>query len=397
MTHEAGEGRVLVLAPIGRDAKLICDALTRAGVPAEPCFGTEQLADEIREGAAVVILAQEALDKRRIEVLGEAIRKQPSWSDLPIVLLTAGTDTPVRFKSNADIMRLLGNVTVLERPVRPVTLVSVVRTVLRARERQYEIRDHLLERTRTAEELARNNEDLRQFALVAAHDLQEPIRTIASFAQLLAMRYKGELDSDANEFIDHIVGGAQRMGCLVEDLLSFAQLSTRATAFSPQEARTALETALFNLGAKIHETSATITYDPLPRVMADQFQLAQVFQNLISNAIKYRRAEAPRIHISAEADRGEWIFSVRDNGIGFKQEYAERIFGLFKRLHGREVPGTGIGLANCRKILDRHGGRIWAESKEGYGSTFYFTLPGAPATHDVSEPEASLKISSTGD
>jgi light-regulated signal transduction histidine kinase (bacteriophytochrome) len=245
--------------------------------------------------------------------------------------------------------------------------------------RQYEIRDHMLERSTVAEELARNNEDLRQFALVAAHDLQEPIRTVASFAQLLAVRYQGKLDPDADEFINHIVGGAQRMSRLVEDLLTFAQLSTRPTVLSAHESQLMLDTALFNLAAKIQETGAVITNDPLPQVMADQMQIVQVFQNVISNAIKYRSDVPPRIHVSAQQEGTDWVFSVRDNGIGFKQEYAERIFGLFKRLHGREVPGTGIGLANCRKIMERHGARIWAVSEEGKGSNFFFTLPAAAA------------------
>jgi light-regulated signal transduction histidine kinase (bacteriophytochrome) len=136
-----------------------------------------------------------------------------------------------------------------------------------------------------------------------------------------------------------------------------------------------LETALFNLDAKIRENGAVVTHDPLPRVMADQMQIIQVFQNLIGNAIKYRSAEPPKVHVSARLEGTECIFCVRDNGIGFKQEYADRIFGLFKRLHGKEVPGTGIGLANCRKILERHGGRIWAEAEEGVGAAFYFALP----------------------
>jgi light-regulated signal transduction histidine kinase (bacteriophytochrome) len=226
----------------------------------------------------------------------------------------------------------------------------VVRTALRARQRQYEIRDHLLERGRVAEELERSNEDLKQFALVAAHDLQEPVRTVASFAQLLAIRYEGKLDPSADEYINHIVSGAHRMSRLVEDLLTFAQLSTRPTVLSSQDSEAMLETAQFNLDAKIRETAAVVTHDLLPRVMADQMQIIQVFQNLIGNAIKYRSAAPPSVHVSARLEETECTFCVRDNGIGFKQEYADRIFGLFKRLHGREVPGTGIGLANCRKF-----------------------------------------------
>jgi signal transduction histidine kinase len=366
--------RVLVLASIGRDGSLLCQTLARAGIDACLCDAPGQVSRQLVEGAAAVVLTSEALGDEGVNVIGGAVHKQPSWSDLPILILTPGGELTERIKGNLKVFEPLGNTTLLERPVRTTTLISVVRTALRARIRQYEIRDHLLERGSAAAELARNNEDLRQFALVAAHDLQEPIRTIASFAQLIAVRYEGKLDPDADEFISHIVGGAHRMSRLVEDLLSFAQLSTRPTALTLQDAQVLLETALFNLAAKIKESGAIVTYDPLPQVMADQMQIVQVFQNLISNAIKYRSSQPPRIHISADLDGSDRVFSVRDNGIGFKQEYADRIFGLFKRLHGREVPGTGIGLANCRKIMERHGGRIWAVSEEGKGATFFFTL-----------------------
>jgi len=390
MTSDS-ENRVLVLASIGRDGPLICQTLKDAGIAAELCASLEQVQHCIDQGAAAVVLTHESLGGRGVEIIAEAIRKQPSWSDLPILILTAGGDITQRIQGNLKLLEPLGNTTLLERPVRTTTLVSVVRTALRARTRQYEIRDHLFERSRANEELARSNDDLRQFALVAAHDLQEPIRTIASFAQLLAVRYKGRLDPDADEFIGHIVNGAHRMGFLVEDLLTFAQLSTRPTVLTAQDSDVMLEAALYNLAAKMGESGAVVTHDSLPRVMADQMQIIQVFQNLISNAIKYRSADSPRIHVSAEQSGAEWTFAVRDNGIGFKQEYAERIFGLFKRLHGREVPGTGIGLASCRKILERHGCHIWAVSEEGHGSTFYFTLSSAPPERLIEEQHTQSK------
>ena len=379
------ESRVLLLASIGRDGFLLFQTLSQAGIPAQLCDTADAVAREIQTGAAAVVLTPEALGSAGVEIVAEAVRKQPSWSDLPVLILTAGGDITERIKGNLKLFEPLGNTTLLERPVRTTTLISVVRTALRARQRQYEIRDHMFERSRVAEELARNNEDLRQFALVAAHDLQEPIRTVGSFAQLLALRYGGKLGPDADQFIDHIVGGAHRMGRLVEDLLTFAQLSTRPTVLSSEDAEVMLETAMFNLTAKIAESSAIVSHDPLPRVMADQMQIVQVFQNLISNAIKYRSEARPHVHISAQEDGTEWVFAVRDNGIGFKPEYADRIFGLFKRLHGKEIPGTGIGLANCRKIIDRHGGRIWAESAEGQGATFYFTLAAAGITPRTEE------------
>ncbi len=369
------ERRVLVLALIGRDGSLICQTLSQAGIEAQLCRDPESVQREVMQGAAAVVLTPESLGSDGVERISDAIRKQPSWSDLPVLIMTADGVVSQLIKRNLKLFEPLGNTTLLERPVRTTTLVSVVRTALRARQRQYEIRDHMFERSRVAEELERSNEDLKQFALVAAHDLQEPIRTVASFAQLLAVRYEGKLDPSAEEYINHIVSGAHRMSRLVEDLLTFAQLSTRPTVLSSQDSEVMLETAQFNLDAKIRENAAVVTHDPLPRVMADQMQIIQVFQNLIGNAIKYRSAESPRVHVSARLEGTECIFCVRDNGIGFKQEYADRIFGLFKRLHGKEVPGTGIGLANCRKILERHGGRIWAEAEEGVGAAFYFALP----------------------
>jgi len=376
------ERRVLVLAEIGRDGSLICQTLAHAGIEAQLCGDTETVQREIVQGAAAVVLSPEALGSDGVNRISDAIRKQPSWSDLPVLILTTDGAVTDRIEGDLNLFEPLGNTTLLERPVRTATLVSVVRTALRARQRQYEIRDHMFERGRVADELARSNEDLKQFALVAAHDLQEPIRTVASFAQLLAVRYEGKLDPSADEYINHIVSGAHRMSRLVEDLLTFAQLSTRPTVLSSQDSEVMLGTAQFNLAAKIRETGAVVTHDALPRVMADQMQIIQVFQNLISNAIKYRSAAPPSVHVSARVEAAECVFCVRDNGIGFKQEYADRIFGLFKRLHGKEVPGTGIGLANCRKILERHGGRIWAEAEEGVGAAFYFSLP---AVNHVSE------------
>ncbi len=373
------EDRVLILASTGRDAPLLREALEEAGIGVAICDSPQGVAHEILNGAAAIVLTQESLGAAGVNAIANAIRMQPSWSDLPVLILMPDGAGVERANGNLAALDPLGNITLLDRPLRATTLLSVVKTALRARMRQYEIRDHLLERSRTAAELARNNEDLRQFAMVAAHDLQEPIRTVASFAQLLGQRYRGRLDEDADEFIDYIVGGAYRMGRLVEDLLTFAQLSTRTTVLSAQDSEAMLETALFNLAAKLRESGAEVTHGSLPRVMADQMQIVQVFQNLISNAIKYRSAERPKIRVTATENGPDWIFAVEDNGIGFKQEYAERIFGLFKRLHGRDIPGTGIGLANCRKILERHGRRIWAVSEEGKGATFFFTLAGAAA------------------
>jgi light-regulated signal transduction histidine kinase (bacteriophytochrome) len=230
---------------------------------------------------------------------------------------------------------------------------------------------------KTAEELKRSNEQLQQFAYVASHDLQEPLRMVASYTQLLAKRYKGRLDSDADEFIDYAVDGCNRMQGLIRDLLAYSRSGTSETLLSDISGENALNNALKNLRIAIEESSAVVTHDLLPTIKTDNTQLVQVLQNLVGNAIKYRSAAVPHVHVSAmKNDSKEWVFSVRDNGLGIAPQFFERIFVLFQRLHGRqEFNGTGIGLAICKKVVERLGGRIWVESQPEEGSTFYFSLP----------------------
>ena len=225
-------------------------------------------------------------------------------------------------------------------------------------------------------ELRRSNQELEQFAYVASHDLQEPLRKIASFCNLLESRYAEQLDEKANVYLHYIVDGAMRMQALVNDLLLYSRVTTRGKEFAPVDLNNALQEALANLDVAVTESSARVTHDPLPTVNGDTAQLGRLFQNLVGNAIKYRGEAPPQVHISAANESGEWVFSVRDNGIGIAPEYAERIFVIFQRLHTREeYGGTGIGLSVCKKIVERHGGRIWVESQEGCGATFYFSLP----------------------
>lgn len=227
-----------------------------------------------------------------------------------------------------------------------------------------------------AEDLKRSNHELQQFAYVASHDLQEPLRKVASFCALLAEEYAEQLDANAREYIDLAVDGAKRMQSLVQGLLAFSRVESQGQVLAPTEASGALRMALANLEASIEETGAVITYDELPGITADKSQFVRLFQNLIGNAIKYRGERTPEIHIGVKQRQNEYVFSVSDNGIGIEPEYQDQVFGIFKRLHSLgEYPGTGIGLAICRRIVDRLGGTIWVESNAGRGSTFYFSLP----------------------
>ncbi len=230
--------------------------------------------------------------------------------------------------------------------------------------------------TEQARELSRSNADLEQFAYVASHDLQEPLRMVASYTQLLARRYGDRLDEDAHEFIGYAVDGVQRMQALINDLLAYSRAGSRAVALEPVELDAVLDRVLANLGPAVEDAGATVTRDPLPTVAGDAGQLAQVLQNLVANAMKFRGQEPPRVHVSAaRGEGGEWTVSVADNGIGIAPEFVDRIFVIFQRLHNRaEYEGTGIGLSICKKIVERHGGRIWVESAPGAGAAFLFTL-----------------------
>lgn len=272
--------------------------------------------------------------------------------------------------------------------------VGISRDITEQRRIQDELREHrahleqliaarTIELTKANEALTSSNAELERFAYVASHDLQEPLRMVASYTQLLARRYQGKLGSDADEFIGFAVDGARRMQTLIQDLLSYSRVTTKGQSLQLTHTEAACKSAIQNLQASIRESGASVNVGPLPDVIADGAQLTQLFQNLIGNAIKYRDGRSPEIDIGTKATASEWIFFVQDNGIGIEPQYFERIFQMFQRLHTRmEYSGTGIGLAICRKIVERHGGRIWVESQPGRGSTFLFTIPRAERSRE---------------
>ncbi|MBP7694431.1 MAG: PAS domain S-box protein, partial [Anaerolineales bacterium] len=258
---------------------------------------------------------------------------------------------------------------------RPLAMLAAFADITARRRAEAELRQ-------TLEELRRSNAELEQFAYVASHDLQEPLRGVTGMLQLLQRKYQGQLNADADELITYAVDAAARMQALINDLLALSRLERRGRPLEPTAAGAALGAALANLDTAITESGAQITAAALPTVLADPTQLIQVFQNLVGNALKFRGPQPPEIQVGAEREAGAWRFWVRDNGIGIEPQYFERIFAVFQRLHTRrEYPGTGIGLALCKKIIERHGGRLWVESEPGRGATFYFTLPETSPPH----------------
>jgi signal transduction histidine kinase len=307
------------------------------------------------------------------------LKANAATRDIPVIFMTALADTGDKLTGFAAgavdyVTKPLNGAEVLARIDTHLTLYGLRQQLAAQNEQlQREIAAH--EETQAA--LRRSNTELEQLAYVASHDMQEPLRMVASYLQLVAQRYRGQLDADADEFIGYAVDGAKRMQALINDLLAYSRVGTKARPFEATDCAKVLDTALANLRIAMKNSGAEVSHGPLPVLMGDPMQLTQLFQNLVGNALKFKRDDPVRVHVAAEPRDGGWCFSVSDNGIGIAPEYHERIFVLFQRLHGRaEYPGTGMGLAICKKIVERHGGTISVQSQPGEGSTFSFTIPG---------------------
>ena len=333
--------------------------LTRAGFDVtEASTGEQALKLALAKRPQLIVLDVNLPDISGTEVC-RRIKSDPATAAVPVLHLSASSIRP------ADKVAGLENGadSYLTEPVEPAVLIATIRALLR---------------TRQAEEaMRRANEELQHFTYAISHELNEPLRTIATHVQLLAMKVQDKLDSEAQTYVRDVIFAAQRLQSFVQDLLSFSRATSPERKFSPVSCDSLLVTALYELQGAIRDTGAVITHDPLPVVSGSELRLLMVFTNLISNALKYRSEQPPRVHISASSRGDSWVFTVSDNGLGIDPQYRDRIFGAFKRLHGREYPGSGIGLALCKRIIENHGGQIWVESTLGQGSTFCFTLPAA--------------------
>jgi signal transduction histidine kinase len=371
-TRQYGDLRILHVEDSEADAELIAQALRSGGLSVAVTVVQDEAAfrQQLKVGSPDVVIADYNL---------------PQWKGMEAleVLRSEGLDTPLVLVSGA-----LGDVMAVECIKQGATdyvlkdglvrLPEVVRRALQEKRTLRLRRQAEEDLARKAEELARSNRELEQFAYVASHDLQEPLRMVASYTQLLSERYGGQLDASADKFIGYAREGALRMQVLIQDLLAFSRVGRTGGEREIVNTRSLLDDAKLNLAAAIQESSAAVRCDDLPAVWADRPQLLQLFQNLLGNAIKFRGAAVPEIAVAAERDGDAWLFRVSDNGIGIAPEYLENIFVVFQRLHARtEYPGNGIGLAICKKIVEFYGGKIWVESEVGKGSTFRFTLPAA--------------------
>jgi len=374
LAHNLERLQVLLVEDSAADSELVLRELRRGGfeVTGEVVGSAEQFRSALRANPPDIVLADYNLGQWRgmeaVQILHE------ENLDIPLILVSGALGDVLAvecIKQGATDYVLKGSLARLSVSVR-----RALQEKLLCRERLQAEK----ELGKKVEELARSNRELEQFAYAASHDLQEPLRMVAAYTQLLAERYHGKLDEQADKYIHYAVDGALRMQALIQDLLAFSRAGRQGMEMEPADCNLVIGEALANLQLTLHESGAVVKYEPLPVVLGNAPQLRQVFQNLIANAIKFHGPQSPVVRISSRPSDEGWQFSVQDNGIGIALEDVNSIFVVFQRLHTRmEYPGNGIGLAICKKIIERHGGRIWVESREGEGSTFKFILPALPS------------------
>jgi len=355
--------RVLVVEDNASDSELMLHALKDVGYESEceVVQTADDFADRIRKNKYDIILADYRL---------------PGWNGMETVAMVRQEDVDIPVVLVSGALGELKAVECIKQGAADYVLKDHLARLPQSVRRAIEERDLRDENRRTQEELARSNRDLEQFAYVASHDLQEPLRMVATYTQLLAERYQGKLDENADKYIHYAVEGALRMQTLVKDLLAFSRVGRKQETLRETDCNLVVRNVIANLQSLIQETGARIDYEALPVLLADPSELLQLFQNLIGNAIKFRGAEPPEICITARKEKKEWLVSIKDNGIGIEPQHVEDVFVIFKRLHTREeYPGSGIGLAICKKIVEHNQGHIWVESQPGMGSTFQFTWP----------------------
>jgi signal transduction histidine kinase len=374
-----GKLQVLLVEDNPADAELVLRELRREGfdVTSDIVQTIEDFTRQVRTRSYQIILADYNLPQwRGVEAL-EVLRKE--GLDIPLILVSGAVGDVIAvecIKQGATDYVLKDSL---------ARLAISVRRALQEKAQRDQRQQAEQELARKAAELMRSNQDLEQFAYVASHDLQEPLRMIAAYTQLLSERYRGKLDAQADKYIAYAVEGALRMQTLIRDMLAFSRVGRNGVGSDPSDCNHVVEEALLNLKASINESAAVVVYNDLPVVAAERIQMVQLFQNLIGNAIKFRGKESPVIHVSAQRQGMLWEFAVADNGIGIAPEYKDLIFVIFQRLHARdEYAGNGVGLAICKKIVEHYGGRVWIESELGHGCTFYFMLPAHQADEKVS-------------
>lgn len=382
--------RLLILAPVGNDAAVTARLLRPHELLPLPCARMDELVNEIDRGCAGLILAEEALGERSIQKLAEKLNAQPSWSDIPVLVITSRGEPHEGAQRKLSMFGAAGNVTLLERPFRPLTIVNAARVAVRARERQYQVRDLLRERERLLEDLERRvelrtaelletNAQLEELVYSIAHDLRAPLRAMQGFASLLLDEHGQVLPEEGRNFAERIVRSAEAMDAITLDLLSYGRIARSQIILAPVPVASAWKAAVAQCEKVIEESRAEVeAMQPLPVVQAHFPILTQVLANLLSNAIKFVPEDGqPRVSFRAEDQKAGVRLWVEDNGIGIAPQYKERIFRVFERLDGSRFQGTGIGLSIVRKGIERMGGRVGVESELGRGSRFWIELPRA--------------------